>query len=152
MNEDRRSAHDNSWLGRTAVVLYTSDHRKGESNISLLLEACLLPGVNEFVIGMFGETRSMLENVGSVLPSHVPLPSFMPFLTQSIAVWKVLTGRRSWGLTHWNNYTLANSTAMFIFVGLTERFAVEISSCIYVTLSQEQVKATISFGGVNMYT
>ena len=152
MNEDRGSARYNSWLGRTTVVLYTSDHRKGESNTALLLEACVLPGVNEFVIGMFDETWSMLENAGSILPSHVTLPSFLPFLTQSIAVRKLLTGPRSWGLTHWNNYTPANLAAMFIFVGLTERFAVEISSCIYVTVSQEQVKATISFGGVNMYT
>ena len=62
-------------------MLYTSDHGKGESITSLLLVACLFPGVNEIVIGIIDETCSMLENVGSILPSHVPIPSFMPFLT-----------------------------------------------------------------------
>ena len=62
-------------------MLYTSDHRRGESITSLLLVACIFPGVNKTVIGIFGETWSTLENVGSILPSHVPLPSFMQFLT-----------------------------------------------------------------------
>ena len=79
--EDRRSEHENSCLGRTTVMLYTSDHRKGESITSLLLVVCILTSVNEIVIGMFGETWSMLGNVGSILLSHVPLISFMQFLT-----------------------------------------------------------------------
>jgi hypothetical protein len=80
---------------------------------------------------VFGEKWSMLENVRSILPSHVPWPSFMQFLAQSTAVRKVLTGPRSWGLTYWSNYTSTNSTTIFIFVVLTERFAVEISSCTF---------------------
>jgi hypothetical protein len=71
-NEDRRSEHENSRLGRTTVMLYTSDHRKGESITSLPLAVCILSGVNGIVIGVFGEKWSMLENVRSILPSHVP--------------------------------------------------------------------------------
>jgi len=61
-------------------MLYTRDHRKGESVTSLPLAVCKLSGVNGIVIGVFGETWSMLEDVRSILPSHVPLPRFMQFL------------------------------------------------------------------------
>jgi hypothetical protein len=61
-------------------MLYTSDRRKGESVISLLV-ACILPDISGIVaIGMSGETSSVPENVGSILPSGLPLPGFS-FLT-----------------------------------------------------------------------
>jgi hypothetical protein len=83
-NEDSHNEHDNSWLGWTTVKLYIRDHtsRKGESITSLLLVACILPGVSEIVIGMFGNTCSTLANVGSTLSSHVALPSVVPLLTK----------------------------------------------------------------------